>query len=85
MVDPKESAMPLPPVTKNVPNHFPKIPPNYPSRSGSLKVHVEAGDRCIMIFPLAGQGLRGIGRSLADGEDATDYVRRLRAEWNARP
>ena len=49
------------------------------------KVHVEAGDRCIMIFPLADHGLRGIGRSLADGEDATDYVRRLRAEWNARP
>ena len=28
--------------------------------------------------------LRGIGRDLRDGEDATDYVRRLRQEWEQR-
>lgn len=49
------------------------------------KVHVEAGDHCVIIYPLTGQNPRGLGRSLHDGGDATEYVKRLRAEWNARP
>ncbi len=49
------------------------------------KVHVEAGDQCVIIYPLTDTGLRGIGRSLRDEVDATDYVKRLRAEWAARP
>ena len=28
--------------------------------------------------------MRGIGRDLADGNDATAYVRELRAEWQTR-
>ena len=45
------------------------------------KVVVEAADGVVVIRPLPEEGWRGIGRGLADGSDATDYVRKLRAEW----
>ena len=45
------------------------------------KVQVHTEDGCILIMPSRRHGWRGIGRDLADGSDATDYVRRLRAEW----
>jgi AbrB family looped-hinge helix DNA binding protein len=48
------------------------------------KVRVEARDDCIIIYPMPSGGWRGIGRMAADGEDATDYVARLRAEWSER-
>ena len=41
------------------------------------------GDRLI-IYPLSPRHLRGIGRKTANGEDPTDYVSRLRSEWERR-
>ena len=48
-----------------------------------VEVVVE-GDR-LVIYPLSTSHLRGIGREMADGEDPTDYVARLRREWEKRP
>ena len=47
-------------------------------------VNVEARDDCIMIFPVGFSRLRGLGLELANNEDAGDYVKRLRSEWNMR-
>lgn len=44
---------------------------------------VVEGDRLI-IYPLSPSHLRGIGRKTANGEDPTDYVNRLRSEWERR-
>ena len=50
----------------------------------NTKVEVLAeGDRLI-IYPLSPSHLRGIGRKTANGEDPTDYVSRLRSEWERR-
>jgi len=49
------------------------------------RVNVEAREDCIVLFPATSRRLRGLGASLADGTDATDYVRRLREEWGQRP
>ncbi|MBN1268997.1 MAG: AbrB/MazE/SpoVT family DNA-binding domain-containing protein [Kiritimatiellae bacterium] len=49
------------------------------------KVEVVARGDHIEVYPVAIERLRGIGRELADGRDATDYVRELRAEWGTRP
>jgi AbrB family looped-hinge helix DNA binding protein len=50
----------------------------------NTKVEVVAeGDRLI-IYPLSPSRLKGIGRAIADGTDATDYVARLRREWEKR-
>ena len=51
----------------------------------STKVYVEARDRCVILYPEIAGGLRGLGRELADGRDATDYLKKLRAEWAHRP
>ncbi|MEI7901675.1 MAG: AbrB/MazE/SpoVT family DNA-binding domain-containing protein [bacterium] len=48
------------------------------------RVNVEARKDCLVFFPVTNRGLRGLGASLADGTDATDYVRRLRKEWEQR-
>ena len=48
------------------------------------KVRVEAREDCIVIYPMPGGGWRGIGKRVADGGDATDYVARLRAGWAKR-
>ena len=45
---------------------------------------VVEGDR-LVIYPLAAANLRGIGRKVADGIDATDYIAKLRREWDPRP
>jgi AbrB family looped-hinge helix DNA binding protein len=51
----------------------------------NTKVEVVAeGDRLI-IFPLSAFKLKGIGREIADGSDATDYVSKLRRDWEKRP
>lgn len=50
----------------------------------SSKVNVEARDRYLVLYPVTAENLRGIGASVADGSDATDYVKKLRAEWGAR-
>ncbi len=47
------------------------------------KVMVEAKEDYLIVRPQR-SGLRGIGRALAGGHDATDYVKTLRAEWEAR-
>lgn len=47
------------------------------------RVTVRASGSAVLI-ELIGAGARGIGRELADGADATAYVRQLRSEWDAR-
>ena len=50
----------------------------------NTKVEVVAeGDRLI-IYPLSPSHLRGIGKKTASEEDPTDYVSRLRSEWDRR-
>lgn len=49
------------------------------------KVHVEAQGDHVVIYPIGETRCRGIGRDLADGTDAADYVKRLREEWSDRP
>ena len=47
----------------------------------NTKVEVIAeGDRLI-IYPLSPSQLRGIGKKIANKADPTDYVQRLRSEW----
>ena len=53
-------------------------------RPGS-KVEVQAEKDHLLIYPIGGQSWRGIGKDIADGVDATDYVKRLREEWRDRP
>ena len=49
-----------------------------------MKVDVVVeGDRLI-IYPISPAHLRGIGKKTVNGEDPTDYVRRLRSEWERR-
>ena len=50
----------------------------------NIKVDVVAeGDRLI-IYPLLPSKLKGIGRKTADSTDATEYVKKLREEWEQR-
>lgn len=48
------------------------------------KVVVGARDGHLVLFPVRGGELRGMGKELADGADAVDYVKRLRQEWEQR-
>ena len=48
------------------------------------KVNIEVRKDCLVVYPVSAKGLRGIGKELADGQDASDYVRELRAEWEQR-
>ena len=41
---------------------------------------VVEGDRLI-VYPVSPSHMRGIGRKTANEEDPTDYVSRLRSEW----
>lgn len=50
----------------------------------NTKVEVLAEDDRLIIYPLLPSRLKGIGRAIADGKDATDYVARLRREWEKR-
>ena len=50
----------------------------------SSRVNVEARPDCLVLFPVTSRRLRGLGADLADGTDATDYVRHLREEWGRR-
>jgi AbrB family looped-hinge helix DNA binding protein len=49
------------------------------------KVEVTIEDDKLVIYPISVESFRGIGRNLSDGNDATDYVKKLRREWNDRP
>ncbi len=46
------------------------------------KVTVDVSDGAVVIRPLPDDGWRGVGRNLANGTDATTYVKKLRGEWN---
>ena len=46
------------------------------------RVSIEARSDCIVIYPESTARLRGLGAAIADGTDASDYVKRLRAEWD---
>ena len=49
----------------------------------SVNVVVEISDGAVVIRPLPDGGWRGVGRELADGTDATDYVKKPRDEWES--
>jgi len=46
------------------------------------KVNIEVRDYFLVVYPVNVAGWRGIGKALATGKDATDYVRILRSEWS---
>ena len=48
------------------------------------KVEVSAEDDKLVIYPISPSSFRGIGRDLSDETDATDYVKKLRLEWEER-
>ena len=50
----------------------------------NTKVAIEARDDHLVIFPVRDSGPRGLGKELANGTDAGDYVKRLRQEWSRR-
>ena len=50
--------------------------------NSNVEIEVE-GER-LVIYPLSTSQLRGIGLELNEGTDATDYVKKLRAEWDKR-
>ena len=67
---------------------FQVVIPRYERERLGLKPHskvmVEAREDCLMIYPQTVREWRGVGRPIAGGEDATDYVRKLRREWERR-
>jgi len=48
------------------------------------KVEVTAENDKLVIYPISPASFRGIGRDLSDDIDATDYVKKLRREWEER-
>ena len=50
--------------------------------NSKVEVTIE-GDK-LVIYPISLASFRGIGRDLSDGKDATDYVKKLRREWEDR-
>jgi len=48
------------------------------------KVNIEVRDHCLVVYPVNVARWRGIGKALANGKDAADYVRSLRSEWSRR-
>ena len=48
------------------------------------KVEVIAENDKLVIYPILPASFRGIGRDLSDDIDATDYVKKLRREWEER-
>lgn len=47
----------------------------------NTKVEIVAEGDKLVLYPLSTSRLKGIGIEIADGTDATDYVRKLRKEW----
>jgi len=47
------------------------------------KVSVDVLENTIVIRPIDARHYRGLGEALRDGRDGVDYVRELRAEWEA--
>ncbi len=48
------------------------------------KVLADVSDGAVRIRPMPEEGWRGIGRELANDTDATDYVKKLRTEWEGK-
>ena len=48
------------------------------------KVEITAENDKLVIYPISPASFRGIGRDLSDDIDATDYVKKLRREWEER-
>jgi len=48
------------------------------------KVEVTAEGDKLVIYPISPANFRGIGRNLLEEIDATDYVKKLRREWEER-
>ena len=48
------------------------------------KVIVEARGNSVVLYQVPSNGFRGGGRSIANDTDATDYVKKLRSEWDGR-
>src|ERR1035437_4046793 len=48
------------------------------------KVNIEVRDYCLVVYPVNVAGWRGIGKALANGKNASDYVCTLRSEWSRR-
>jgi AbrB family looped-hinge helix DNA binding protein len=48
------------------------------------KVEVTTEGDKLVIYPISPENFRGIGRELSDEMDATDYVKKLRREWEER-
>ena len=48
------------------------------------KVEITAESDKLVIYPISPASFRGIGRDLSDDIDATDYVKKLRREWEER-
>ena len=48
------------------------------------KVEVTAEGDKLVIYPISPASYRGIGRDLTEEIDATDYVEKLRNEWEER-
>ena len=73
--------------TPTIGSRYQVVIPSREMKSLGLKPHskimVEAKNDCIIVRPYR-TNLRGIGKKLADGQDATDYVRKLRMEWESR-
>jgi AbrB family looped-hinge helix DNA binding protein len=72
--------------TATIGTRFQVVIPKSERNKLNLKPHsevsVEAKGDCIILRPLSGLKLRGIGKELADGSDASDYVQKLRSEWS---
>lgn len=48
------------------------------------KVDVTVDEDRLVIYRISTSNIRGIGRKSADGSDATDYIKKLRKEWDKR-
>ena len=48
------------------------------------KVEVTAEGDKLVIYPISPASFRGMGRNLSEEIDATDYVKKLRREWEER-
>ena len=50
----------------------------------SQKINVSVEDNRIILEPVGSQQVKGILRDIGGREDATDYIRKLRREWEDR-
>ncbi len=46
------------------------------------RMNVVAEDGALRIYGVSPSSLKGIGKTIADGTDATSYIKSLRQEWH---